>query len=65
MANKQFKKMRQTYRRELRDELQHVQVVKREEAEILAKYLLAREAAKPRFLPQFAWSWIIKKVLYK
>ena len=65
MANKQMKKIRQAYRRDLRDELQHVETVRRDEAQILVDHLKLCEKRKPKYMPKKLWSWIIKKTLYR
>ena len=63
--NKQMKKLKQLYRREVRGELEHVQLVKREEAQILITHLRYCESKKPKLIPKFAWAWLIRKTLYR
>lgn len=65
MSQKKFKKMKQYYRRELRDELDHVKNEKRGEAQILLDHLNLCVANKPFLIPKFVWIRIIKFTLYR
>lgn len=65
MGSKQAKKLKQVYRRDLRDQLEQVQIVKREETQILIDHLNHIIALKPKLIPKFVWVYIIKKLLYK
>ena len=65
MSSKQEKKIRQQYRREIRQELQHVNAVRREEAQILADHVKIVTSRKPKYMPMSLWKWVIKKVIYR
>lgn len=58
MSGKQDKKIKQQYRRDMRAGVQ--EVIDEFKADIIGNPPFH---VKPRFLPRFVWSWVVKKVV--